>query len=305
MSELVTLALKLPRNSQVTPEAARTFLSALTQVNYISTWQKLFGAKRKPFALEIALINQQIYFLITCHPTLISFIETQIKSNYPLVIIEKIKDPLAEIAYNVVNLSLQKGNFYPIATFENFQEVDPLASILSVLAKSDPNELTIIQFALEATNTSWQTKGASFAQKGTKNPDGTYSVRSDANIINEKISYPGFKCSIRLISNTNKTLTELSSAFGVFNKSDGNYFTSHRPSVFNKKREIKAALTRLVTEFNILNVNELATLWHLPSEKIKVPSIIWGTKWWAGGMQHPFLMAFAFSDKASGVQAKA
>ena len=276
MQELTILALKIPRNTQVTPESARTFLSALTQINYISTFQKLIGAKRKPFALEIALINQQIYFLITCHPELVPFVETQIQSNYPLAIIEKIKDPLKEIVFDIVNISLDRGNYYPIATFEKFQEVDPLASVLSVLTKSNPDEVTLIQFALEATDTSWQTKGQAFAQKGSKNQDGTYSQRADINIINEKISYPGFKCSIRIISNTNKTLTELASAFGVFNRSDGNYFTSHRPGFINKNKEYKAALNRFVTGFNILNTNELATLWHLPSDKIKVPSIVWG-----------------------------
>ncbi len=232
MEKLTTLALKLPRNTQVTPEAAKTFLSALIQINFISTFKKLFGTKRKPLALEIALINQQIYFLITTDNELIPFIETQITSNYPLAIIEKTKDPLEVISYNLVNIFLQKGNYYPIATFENFQEVDLLSSILSVLAKSDPDEVTVIQYALESTNNSWQTKGAGFAKKGTKNPDGTYSPRFDLNIINEKISYPGFRCSIRIISNANKTLNELSSAFGVFNRSDGNYFISQRPNFF-------------------------------------------------------------------------
>src|SRR3989344_772770 len=277
MEGLITLALKLPRNTQVTPEAAKTFLSALTQLNYVSSFQKLLGAKRKPFALEIALINQQIIFLITCDPELTPFVETQIQSNYPLAIIEKIKDPLEAITYNVTNLNLHRGNYYPIATYDSFQDVDPLSSILSVLSKSDPEEVTLVQFALESTDATWQSKGSAYAQKGTKNEDGTYSVRSDANIINEKISYPGFRSSLRIISNTNKTLTELSSAFGVFNRSDGNYFTSHRPTVFNKKREYRASLSRTVTEFQILNINELATLWHLPSEKIKIPSILWGT----------------------------
>jgi len=94
MSELTTLLLKLPRNTQVTPEAAQTFLSALTQVNPTSPWERILGKKAKPFALEIALINQQIHFLITCDESLKPFIESQLQSNYPLVLIEKIKDPL-------------------------------------------------------------------------------------------------------------------------------------------------------------------------------------------------------------------
>ena len=62
MSKLVTFNLKLPRNTEVTPEAAKTFLSALTQINPSSSFERLLGKKQKAFALEIALINQQIHF---------------------------------------------------------------------------------------------------------------------------------------------------------------------------------------------------------------------------------------------------
>ena len=87
---LIILLLKLPRNTEVTPEAAKTFLSALTQINPLSALDRLLGKKPKAFALEIALINQQIGFMIVCDPELVPFVETQIQSNYPLAIIEKI-----------------------------------------------------------------------------------------------------------------------------------------------------------------------------------------------------------------------
>ena len=294
MNDLVTLALKIPRNTEVTPESAQTFLAALTQVNFTSGLQKLMGTKPKAFALELALINQQIYFLITCDAELVPFIETQIQSNYPLAIIEKIKDPLRRsdseasplrseasplsgIAFDMTILKLSKGSYYPIATTAAFQEVDPLSSILSVLAKSDPDEVTLVQFALESTDSRWQGQGALYAQKGTKNEDGSYSDRSDANVIKEKISYPGFHTSIRIISNTKNTLNELSSAFGVFNRSDGNSFSARRPTYFNRDKEKRFAINRLVSDRTVLNILELATLWHLPSEKIKIPSIVWGT----------------------------
>ena len=60
MSELVTLAIKLPRETPVTPEAAQTFLAALTQINPTSFWQKLGGAKSKSIALEIALFVESV-----------------------------------------------------------------------------------------------------------------------------------------------------------------------------------------------------------------------------------------------------
>lgn len=275
--DLVTLSLKLPRNTEITPEAAKTFLSALTQINSVSFFEKLTGVTAQPLALEIALSNQQIRFQITCDGDLASFVETQIQSNYPLVIIEKVPDPLTNQSLSVTTLKLRKGSFYPIGTFDLFTDIDPLASILSVLSKKDANEVAIIQFALESSGSSWQAQGASFAEKGTKNEDGTFSPRSDANVIKEKISYPGFYVSIRIASNTNNTLREVASAFGVFTRADGNSLGVKKPGLFGSAQSrLNHLLKRKVTDRQILNIVELATLWHLPSNKIQTASIAWG-----------------------------
>lgn len=277
MSELTTLLLKLPRNTEVTPEAAQTFLAALTQINSVSSVQKLLGTKPQSLALEIALFDQQILFQITCDSGLAPFVETQVQSNYPLVIIEKIDDALKDQKLEVISLKLAKGSYYPITIFGSFQDVDPLASVLSVLSKGDPDEVAIVQYALEATSSSWQAKGATYAEKGTKNEEGVYSPRTDASIINEKISYPGFKVSIRLAANNPKTLKELASSFGVFNRADGNSFGKKGKGLTKKRTVLDNLLQRKVVDNQILNIQELATIWHLPSEKIKTTAIAWGT----------------------------
>jgi hypothetical protein len=277
MPELTTLLLKLPRNTQVTPEASQTFLSTLTQINPPGFLDKIMGKNEKPFALEIAVVNQQIQFQITCHPDLVPFVETQIQASYPLVVIQKIKDPLEGLDFEVLKVFLSKGNFYPLATYNTFTDVDPMSSVLSVLTKARENEVTIIQLALESTSPRWQAKGYNFSQTGEKKEDGTYSERTDASLIKEKINYPGFLTSIRVLSNANKTLSELSAALSVFAKTDGNSFTSKKTSAFNKKPANEKALNRLVFQGQIMNTLELATLWHLPSEKIKTPGVVWGT----------------------------
>jgi len=278
MNNLITLLLKLPRNTEVTPEAAQNFLAALTQINSVSFLQKLTGVKPQPLALEIALINQQIQFQITCDSAIAPFVETQIQSNYPLVIVEKAQDPIfAAQKLSAISLNLKKGSYYPIAVFTGFKDVDPLSSVLSVLSKSSPDEIALVQYALESAGSSWQAKGASYAEKGTKNEDGSYSPRSDQNIIKEKISYPGFNVSVRLAANTNETLRELTSAFGVFTRADGNSFSTSRGGFFGKGNPLKGLVERQVSDNQILNIVELATVWHLPSDKIKTPTIAWGT----------------------------
>ena len=278
MHHLTTLLLKLPRNTEFTPEAAKTFLAALTQINSVGSLQRLFGARPPALALEIIQVNQQIQFLVTCDTSLIPFVKTQVQSNYPLTIIDEIPDPISTTPkLNVVTLKLSKGSYYPLATFANFTDVDPLASVLSVLAKSTPDELVIVQYALESVSPSWQAHGASYAAYGTKKEDGTYSPREDQSIIKEKISYPGFAVSVRLAATTKETLRELVSAFGVFTRSDGNNFSTKGRPLFKKSKPLTDLYLRKVTDSQIANILELATIWHLPSEKIKTPMIAWGT----------------------------
>lgn len=278
MDNLTTLLLKLPRNQEVTPEATQTFLAALTQINSVGSLSRLLGTKPQPLALEILLFNQQIYFQITCDGDLVPFVETQIQSNYPLVIIEKKNMDLTDKLLEVSELTLKKGSFYPLATYDTFTDIDPLSSVLSVLSKATPDEIALVQFALESTNTKWQAHGLSYAEKGTKNEDGSYSPRSDKAIIDEKISYPGFKVNIRLATNTKKTLRELVSAYGVFSRADGNRLGAKKLRLSAGKKALSSLMKRNVSEKQIINIKELATLWHLPSEKVKTASIVWGTK---------------------------
>jgi len=276
MVELTTLFLKVPRGNETTPEAAQTFLAALTQLNSLSRWDRLRGKRSQALALEIILVNEQIHFAVTCDIELAPFIEAQLQSNYPLVIVEKKEDPLTNIgSLNAQTLKLTKGNYYPLMTYPSFQDIDPLSSVLTILSKAS-EETAIIQFALESLSGSWQTSIVKTLEYGIKNKDGTTSPLPDANVIREKINFPGFGVSIRLAAKDKQTLSALVSAFGVFARPDGNSLSNKKPGFLKKDRSFEYIKARVVTTNDILNTQELATLWHLPSEKIKTASIVWG-----------------------------
>ncbi|OGM12678.1 hypothetical protein A2V80_01900, partial [Candidatus Woesebacteria bacterium RBG_16_39_8b] len=185
--------------------------------------------------------------------------------------------PLEGQVIDIISLKLGKGSYYPLSTFDKFTDIDPLSSILSVLSKADPEEVTLIQYALESCGSRWQGQGALYASRGTKKEDGTYSPRPDESVIKEKITYPGFKVSVRIVSNSKESIKELSDAYGVFSRADANSFYAQRPTRLNWNKLVKSTRLRLVSDNQILNIVELSTIWHLPSEKIKVPSIVWGT----------------------------
>jgi hypothetical protein len=280
MPELTTLLLKLPRNTEVTPEATQTFLATLPQIKSVSFMQNLLGKKPQKLSLEIILKNQEIGFYITASSELKEFIVTQIQSSYPLSIIEKADDHISknDKPLYVYYLRLKKGDYYPLATYDHFSDIDPLSSILTVLSKGTPDNLTVIQYALEAAGNSWQGSGALFAEKGEKKEDGSYTPRTDQGIIKEKISFPGFRSSIRIASTNHEMARKLTKVYAIFERSDANSLYASSPSKFRAKREIADLYQRNVADKQVINIKELATLWHLPSEKIKTHSIAWGTK---------------------------
>ena len=280
MDEKITLLLKLPRNVEVTPEAAQTFLATLTGIESVSGLRKLTGAKSQSVALEIFLINQQIMFMVTCDSDLAPFVEAQLRSNYPLVLIEKVQDPLTQITdLEVAAMTLRKGNYYPIAVYTGFAEIDPMGSVLTVLSKGDPSEFALISIALTGAGGGWQSGGQSLAEKGGgKTEEGNYIAHPDAQIIKEKISHPGMRSIVYLAANYKRTLKELKNSFGVFNRSDGNGFSGRKSGILSgKNKNLKRLKARSAAGGSILNIVELSTLWHLPSDKIKIPSILWGT----------------------------
>ncbi|HWA51733.1 MAG TPA: hypothetical protein VG895_01605 [Patescibacteria group bacterium] len=77
MAESVVYNLKLPRNTEITPDAALTFLSSI-----LST--------KSPISLIIFLASKQINFKIVCHKSQSDFVESSLFSAYPTITVEKL-----------------------------------------------------------------------------------------------------------------------------------------------------------------------------------------------------------------------
>jgi hypothetical protein len=275
VDNLASIKLKLPRNTEVSPESTQTFLSSLAGINKTGGLKRIFGGGAKPMALEITLENQEISFQITAHKDILNFIESQIESNYPLVTIQKSKAIDITPSFSVGKLVLKNGNYYPIKTYAEFKDVDPLASVLSVISKNEPSDIVIIQLSLLSLNSKWRMNAENYAKYGTKNVDGTYAPRGDANIIKEKTKVDGFAVTGRIGSNNPNLLSQIGQAFNVFNRTDGNSFGFRSVGGLSKKGFIKKFNLRTPSDNQILNLEEIATLWHLPSDKIKASGIAW------------------------------
>lgn len=287
MPKLTTLLVTIPRETEVTAESAATFLSTFPSMLRKSLFDLWIKGESKPvLALEVAVWEQKIRFLVTCSSWLTQFVISQIQSTYPLSVIRPIEDPLVNLApkLTVGELRLALASFYPFKTWADFRDTDPINSYLAVMSKAEAEEVMWISWAMTAPPNNWQSDGRRAIDRGRKlagetSLRGGYVERRGSlpnqRGIEDKIAQTGFAVTLRLAVSKPSRLAELAAVFGVFDRTDGNHWKLVRPVVGREsaKREL---LDRKAKQKRVVSVEELATLWHLPSDKVRIPLILWG-----------------------------
>lgn len=285
MSKLTTLLVTIPRETEVTAESAATFLSTFPHILHKSLFDVWIKGEEKPIiALEVGVWEQKIRFLVTASSHLTQFIISQIQSTYPLAVIVPISDPLLALAprLSVGELKMRLASFYPLKTWADFRDTDPINSYLSVMSKAEPAEVMYLSWVIASPPPGWQGAGRAALDSGrsmgsTKTQSGYQEKRGtlpNARGIEEKITQSGFAVTLRLGVTNPTRLAELSAVFGVFARPDGNSWGLKRPLLMDSAR--KKLLMRKPVEKRVISVSELATVWHLPSDKVKIPMILWG-----------------------------
>lgn len=283
----VVLEIKTSRTGEETPESMKQFLTNLTNLRFR---HMLFRKRGIPISLEIAVINQVIHFYITVPSEFQAFIESQLISQYPKASVQKVKDYLPDILAQTDTLSLgqlklEHDYYYPIRTYTDFHDVDPLSSVIAALSKNIPGDSVVIQYLLYPVSDGWQKSGKSIASQKTTDSTGAITANPYAKMIEEKVAYAGFKVGIRLAvaaqtkSRSIQYLVEIANTFSSFNNPSGNKLRLRRPILWQKERLKSAMLSRsrfFIPSHQYLNVNELATLFHLPTMKLStIPNISW------------------------------
>jgi len=283
MSILSTLLVTIPRDTEVTAESAETFLSTFPKVlgqSLIDKWIK--GVPAPKIALEVGVWEQRIRFMVSCSPSLVQFVTAQIQSTYPLAVITPMEDPLAKVVggLQVAELMLSGPSYYPIKTWNDFRETDPMTSYLTVMAKADSDEVLWLQFALGKAPSNWQSTGQAAIDSGRAKPNATEAGQRaslpEARGIQDKIAHAGFAVSVRVGANKAGRLADLAAVFGVYGRPDGNSFVMKKTMLWPELWQ-KRLLTREARGKRVVSLPEMATLWHLPGDKVKIPMIEWGT----------------------------
>jgi Na+-transporting methylmalonyl-CoA/oxaloacetate decarboxylase gamma subunit len=265
-------------------------------------------------SFEYVAKDKEIIFYVGVPQSMRSMLEKQIQSFYPNANIEPSGDFRVfrndlHISYGMVKNS--RSFIYPIRTYTELDS-DSVANITNVLSKIGEGSRAVIQIVVRPTNQSWRAnteiairriqegKGV-FMGMGISNKiffffNNLFSIaaQKDQNTqkltplqeetikhLTAKSSKPGFDVQIRLVSlattksEADANLNNIFSSFSQFSTPDRNGFKMTR------KYEKKAFLTHFILRTfigykkSLLNSEELASIFHFPSEHIDTPGIRW------------------------------
>jgi len=271
--------------------------------------------KGEHLTLEILATKGLIAFYASVPAQAATLLEKQITAQYPDATVEAVDDPNIfpdKCATAAVQLMLKKDFVYPIRSYKSF-ESDTLNALTNVLSKlNEATEGAGVQICIRPIGDDWQKRGkqvASAMKSGKFSDDSlakgvlkglggllvpggdqdnhkgeapkplTAAQEKIIESIADKSSQPGFEVVIRIVTaavtpeEAKINLNNILSSFSQYT-SDVNRFA------INKLPEPEV-LTQFIFRLfslgkpDILNIEEIASLWHLPTPRLETPNIKW------------------------------
>ena len=222
---------------------------------------------------------------------------------------------LRQTVIHSAELTLTDNETLPIKTFPSF-EVDPLAAITATLAKLDKEDEEMwIQIMSRPISDNWHKRGqrmvarikgggGMFGNGGaalgymaeafaalarppsstgeTKEKELSERDKSRIKAIEEKGTKLGYQVKIRLVyaghdqHTARLRMQALVGAFKQFNTTNLNGFEA-KGLTFNRDKQLEYQTRFFIDNGFILNIEELASLFHLPHTTVETPNIVWAT----------------------------
>jgi hypothetical protein len=296
--KLTFLQVKVPPDNEIEVKEAEHLFSSLMGFRK-PFFQSLFAGQYR-ISFEIVSKTSGIGFYVVVPNEIVSLVEKQINGAYPSAEIDIINPN--EIwdrgKYTAVKeLKLAGAPYYPINTYEDLKS-DALSEITSSLSKLKDDEVLAIQYVLSPASDNWRRAGERFITSiKSKAADPEKKVNVDTAFlekIENKISKPGFDVSVRIVSiagdkvSADSHIRNVIASFEQFTNIKYNRFVKRRMT--NSKKLIKQFIYRklkitdwyiplldisLYRNVSVLNIEEMATIFHFPNNEIKTPNIIW------------------------------
>jgi hypothetical protein len=289
-SDGVLMEVRVPRNNEVEIGVAEKMFANLYGI----------GGKgegiAKPFSVnncvsfEMVGLPGEIRFFVHCPKKLADLVEKQILGSYQEADVAVVDEynifaPNTEIAY--AQLGLEDETYCPIRVAEDFTG-DPMANVLSTLSKMSENEGALVQLVVSPTDNKWQKNGEQFVQKVQNN--NSDPEKSKINVsqekleaISRKVSKPGLMAEIRIVTSAPEKaiakmhLDNIIGAFDQYSNPGINKLKKRKLPDRDEEKFIYDVVYRRTPqdEKTVLNLEELAALFHFPNEDVSTPNIKW------------------------------
>jgi hypothetical protein len=295
---LTFLQLKVPNLNEIEIKAAEQLFSSLTGFRR-GFFDRMFKGDYR-ISFEIVSKITGIYFYVVVPDEIVSLVEKQINGAYAEAEIDVVKP--SEIwdrgDYTTVEeLRLSGPSYYPIKNYEDLK-IDALSTITSSMSKLREDEVLALQLVLKPAIDTWRHAGNAFVQKvknAGNNPEKKVNVdTSFLEGVEKKVAKQGFDVAIRIVSigkdkfSTDAHARNLMSSFEQF--TDVKYNKFKRVHNWNPRQRIDNFIYRrlevldvhipifdisLYRSASVLNIAEMATVFHLPNKDVQTPNILW------------------------------
>lgn len=293
----VILEIRTSQDNTHTPETAAQLFATLPQLKN-NLWFKLLK-KSEFLSFEILSTQQTIYFYCYTPERLKEYIKSSISASYPEAIIKELKeDPLANIvnlvqsdtpsahSFKTGRLELASQQYLPLKNYQEFKDIDPLVTVLSTLAKTQPQDHILLQYLINPNPDSWNKIGLSSPELSPEENTETEAQQNSKKLAQQKKSDQNLRIAIKTLvvsdskERANLILETLATAYNSISKSESNYLKLRKVYLFKQqflKTVLKRSFARNKKQF--FSLDELATLYHLPNQQLAtIPNIAWGKK---------------------------
>ena len=306
--DTILLLLQVPRTNDKKELAAEQMFASLHGLLLFPPKKFYHKAHRVRISFEIAVLKKRIGFYVSTPRYLKNFIEEQIYAQYPTVQISEVEDysDESQTGYTselVSELKLTNNNALPIKTFQSF-EVDPLAAITATLAKFEENEEAWIQLVMRPATDVWHKKSEKYIAsvrsstssspntmmkalwappegKGSESAKLTEYEQARASGAEDKSHKLAFEATLRIVYKGDVSIQQaqlrmqsIISSYKQFNTTYLNGFEQSKISN-NHTQVHNYTIRKLNSAPSIFNIEEIASLYHLPHTNVETPYILW------------------------------
>lgn len=286
----VIFEVKVPRGNEIEIGVAEQMFANLYGIGGMGDGWKKWITVKNAISFEIVGLPGEIRFYVYAPKKLADLVEKQILGSYQeadVSIVEEhnIFDENSKVSY--ASLVLTDEQYYPIKTADDFKG-DPLANVLSSLSKLVPGEGILVQLVISPAGSGWQKQGRKFVDRVESNNSDPekkkiHVSQEQMQGINKKTSKVGFNAAIRVVASSSSEdlasmhVNNIVGAFEQFSNPGVNDFKKDKLNKLHEREFMNDVIYRRMPMKvkNVLNVEELAALYHFPNAKIVTPNINW------------------------------